>query len=298
MIDLHMHTKYSDGVLTVEEILLEAQRKALQWISITDHNTVAAYHWMKERDVSRLFRGGVVAGVEVNCVYRGSRIELLGYDFEDVALLDDWLKLHFSQEREIAFRTREYDELLSRMQANHVKHNCPAAYDPNGKLPHTVVYHAVKAYEQNRSFLSPQEWDNFSTFFRTATVDQNSPFFIDYSQMLPCAGDVSSAIRESGGKVFLAHVYSYPVVDHLGFVDGLVKDNIVDGIETYYAAFTQEQTEQLLGYCCKKGLLLSGGSDFHGHEARIELGTGLGSLHVPDEILQDWHLANPVVKCF
>ncbi|MDD2625597.1 MAG: PHP domain-containing protein, partial [Bacilli bacterium] len=55
MIDLHIHTYYSDGSSTAKEVLEEANKLSLKYISITDHNVVDAYDELKEINVSNLF---------------------------------------------------------------------------------------------------------------------------------------------------------------------------------------------------------------------------------------------------
>ena len=48
MIDLHIHTNYSDGTDTVEELLKKAEKINLQYISITDHDNCNAYKELEE----------------------------------------------------------------------------------------------------------------------------------------------------------------------------------------------------------------------------------------------------------
>ena len=60
MIDLHMHTKYSDGTDECIEILQKAQEKKLTHISITDHNTVDAYKMLEKIDIQEYFRGNII----------------------------------------------------------------------------------------------------------------------------------------------------------------------------------------------------------------------------------------------
>lgn len=57
MIDLHMHTNYSDGTCTVRELLEEAQKKKLECISITDHDTCLSYDDLRDENIRKLFKG-------------------------------------------------------------------------------------------------------------------------------------------------------------------------------------------------------------------------------------------------
>lgn len=47
MIDLHIHSNFSDGVYSVDEILEIAQKIGCTIISIVDHNTCEAYEYLK-----------------------------------------------------------------------------------------------------------------------------------------------------------------------------------------------------------------------------------------------------------
>lgn len=60
MIDLHMHTTYSDGTDSVTEVLKECERKQLNIISITDHNTAKAYDEIEKMNVTDFFSGKIV----------------------------------------------------------------------------------------------------------------------------------------------------------------------------------------------------------------------------------------------
>ena len=57
MIDLHMHTTYSDGTENVETVLKKSEEKHLEYISITDHNTALAYDELESKDISKFYSG-------------------------------------------------------------------------------------------------------------------------------------------------------------------------------------------------------------------------------------------------
>jgi len=79
MIDLHMHTKYSDGTDSVIEILQKAEAAGLELISITDHDDVSAYFELQNIDVKKYFSGEIIAGTELKTFYDGFILEILGY---------------------------------------------------------------------------------------------------------------------------------------------------------------------------------------------------------------------------
>ena len=89
MIDLHMHTKYSDGSDSVEEILKKAENKKIEVISITDHDSVNAYYELDENPkLKELYSGKIITGIEMMSSYRGVSIEVLGYgiDYKNIKI--------------------------------------------------------------------------------------------------------------------------------------------------------------------------------------------------------------------
>ena len=68
MIDIHMHTIHSDGDKTVEEVLRMCEKRKLEYISITDHNTCKQY----EEDALKkgIFTGNIIKGVEMNAMFK------------------------------------------------------------------------------------------------------------------------------------------------------------------------------------------------------------------------------------
>jgi histidinol phosphatase-like PHP family hydrolase len=87
LIDLHIHTKYSDGTSTVEEILKGAERRGLTTISITDHNTIEAYNHINKINVKGL-KPGVLDGRKY-VYYQSPVFEI---DEKEVVRFDDGLE--------------------------------------------------------------------------------------------------------------------------------------------------------------------------------------------------------------
>lgn len=80
MIDLHTHTKFSDGTDSAKEVLEHAEKKNLDYLSITDHNTCRAYtEELTLLDTTKIFSGKIISGVELNTKVLGIPIEVLGY---------------------------------------------------------------------------------------------------------------------------------------------------------------------------------------------------------------------------
>ena len=75
--DLHMHTKLSDGNLSVEELLALCKRKGLRCISITDHDNLDSYNLAIEP--AKEIGLEIIPGIEISAVWEGKDIHILGY---------------------------------------------------------------------------------------------------------------------------------------------------------------------------------------------------------------------------
>ena len=82
MVDLHLHTTYSDGADSLIEVLKKAEKFKLEYISITDHDTCEGYNELKKMDIKKYFTGKIISGVEIKCAYKKRLIEILGYNVE------------------------------------------------------------------------------------------------------------------------------------------------------------------------------------------------------------------------
>ena len=90
MIDLHVHTNYSDGTWDLKKLLEEAEKAKIEVLSITDHDTVKVYKELEKIDYKKVYSGKILSGVEFNTVYDGVAFHLLAYDF-DYRKLVPWI---------------------------------------------------------------------------------------------------------------------------------------------------------------------------------------------------------------
>ena len=89
MIDLHMHTIYSDGDKTAYEVLKMCEERRLEYISITDHDTC----WQYEDEAlknNKIFSGKIIKGAELHAVFQNRSIEILAYNI-DTNIIEEWI---------------------------------------------------------------------------------------------------------------------------------------------------------------------------------------------------------------
>lgn len=111
MIDLHTHTIFSDGTWTLEEMLTNAENANISMLAITDHDTALPHIKLKEIDIKKFFSGRVIVGGEFNAIFRNTKIELLGYNFNPVQL-QKWIDSTYVKKDEIQGYKEEFLEIL------------------------------------------------------------------------------------------------------------------------------------------------------------------------------------------
>lgn len=287
MIDLHTHTTYSDGTWDVKTLLKNAKENGVELLAITDHDTVKAHLELKENDYSNYFNGKIIPGAEFNCVFNNARIELLGYNF-DVEKMNDWIEKIYNVEKKVPNLMEEFHLLMNACHKNKIKVD-DINYKEGMGWPIDYVYESIKKYPENKKYFSDKEWNDIDHFFRCCTCNIDFPLYIDFSYQTPNAKLVSDEIRKLGGKVFLAHLFTYPLRDYKKYLDSLVENNIIDGVETYYSNFSNEEIIFIENYCKKNNLYMSVGTDCHGNKKPDrKIGIGYGNMNVQIDVVKDW----------
>ncbi|MDD2376450.1 MAG: PHP domain-containing protein [Clostridia bacterium] len=288
MIDLHVHSKYSDGTDDIIDILKKAESKKIKILSITDHENCKIYEKMKDIDISDYYTGKIINGIELKTVIKGVPIELLGYGV-DVAYINKKVSEIYAERSENDFI------IMKRLHKNCLKlgvridDDVIENYDNSYRYATTYLHENITSYEENRKFiLSDKAWGDSTSFYRKYMSNPNSHFYISNHDLLPDCNKIINLIREAGGLVFVPHIYIYGENSNM-ILEELTENYNIDGIECYYSHFTEEQSKYLVNYCNERCLYISGGSDYHGTRKReIKLGIGLGNLNVPDNIIDSW----------
>lgn len=300
-VDMHSHSTHSDGTCSVEEILELAEKRNLAILAITDHNVVDAYEDIKDIRIREKFKGIIVPGCEVTTTYKGEIIEVLGYkiNFEEFRekLAENTLTDRDRRLRKYKVSCMTVDTLTKlgvKFRDNfgdEIYRNPRKFYDNRNEAVMDGILREIKNFDENAIFFGGMKnMKNITTkeFVRNMIYNPKSEFYIDQSKIYPTLEKVIQIIHECGGLAFLAHLYVYSdsVAENL---DNIVNEYELDGLETYYTLFTDEQIEFLKEYTKKHNLYKSGGSDFHGERKQShDLGIGRGNLRIPKEIIEEW----------
>ncbi len=290
MIDLHIHTTYSDGTKNVIEILKQAEALKLDTISITDHESCDAHEELKKIDISKYYSGKIITGIELKTKYTNGTIDILGYGIDCTKMKESLKECYKQASREII-----QEKLLKELYEYGKKYNLKLTpmeqlkWDKSREWGSIVFYEEMKSHEENKNKVPEDLWENFTNFNRRYYHSKGKQFYVDTSKYYPTLETITKIIHNAGGLAFVAHIYEYSWMENkIAELKKMIE--LVDGIECYHSIFSEENIETLTNFCKKHKVLMSGGSDYHGsHKPDIELGIGKGNLQIPNSILDNWN---------
>lgn len=286
-----MHTNYSDGTDTILNLLKKAEEKKLEYISITDHDTCRGYSELEKEDIRNAFHGKIIPGIEIKCSYLKRTIEILGYKV-DTNKMNKQIEEFYKDKSRETIQKKYFDLLYAKcteMGLTLTKKE-DIVWNPKNDWASLTIYSDFKKYEANRGKLPADMWEEFTCFTKKYCANPNHILYIDKSKDYPNLSQAIQMVKNAGGLVFLPHLFIYKWVENKeNFINELVENYPIDGIECYYTTFSKEQTKYLLELCNERKLYKSGGSDYHGlNKKKIELGIGYGDLKIPQNIIEEW----------
>lgn len=260
--DLHIHSSFSDGAFTPEELLEIAREKGIRYISITDHDTLNAYDSFRVDDTSSV---RVIPGLEVSTYYKGREIHLLSYfhDPYDRELRDILEKIKTD-------RVDRYDRIMENLR--NLGLELPTDLPPLDSYGRAHIAKMLVSQGYVRSFQ-----DAFDIYLDVDKLAYEKRFKID-------TRDAITLLVHAGGIPVLAHPGEK--LYNLHFEDLLKELKAVGllGIEVYHPAHKKELSNRMYGLARKYGLVITGGSDFHGY--RNGTADILGRFGVNDKLLK------------
>ncbi len=262
-IDLHCHTKLSDGSMGIEELIAIAKRRGLTAISVTDHDTMAS----ATRAVTIGNRHGVkvIHGVEFSTwdSKREQKAHILCY------LCDRPDRLEVLCHRVNDSRKKAAVEMIRKVMRYY-----PITPELITKCAtgSTAIYkqHIMHAL-MDAGYTDSIYGEVYDKLFGKEGVIKTH---VDY----PNVREAIELIHSAGGIAVLAHPHLYHSEELMA---ELVAEGLLDGIEAYHPSCDEEATSSLLAYAGKHNLLVTGGSDFHGMYTDVP--RPIGSVPVPDD---------------
>lgn len=289
MIDMHIHTTYSDGDKTVEEVLKTCEEKKLEYISITDHNTCKQY---EDNALNKnIFTGKIIKGVEMNATFKNKKIEVLGYKIKEPKIIEEWSKKFFSEKVLRNEQEESKRKLLDICDKKGIIYD-EAKIEKDIPLTDYItiyIYKELMRHKENYEILGEYA-KSLDVFIRKGLMNPDSEYYTGSVNIpKPQYTDVIDVIHKAGGLAFLAHPFEYRFNDTINFIKELKKEKELDGIECFHPSANEEERKLLLKYAKKNNLYISGGSDYHGKKKPdIEIGIGRGNLNISKETIKEW----------
>ena len=276
-IDLHMHTKISDGTDTPEEILDRVRNAGIEVFSITDHDSIKSSYLMNDILADRPDMPIYIPGIEFSCKDDEGKYHILGFNYDNTKepireVVDRGHSFRMIKaEARIAGLKTQFGIELPEDEVDGVLH-----LDNPGK-PHIANLLVKHGYSPDMRTAMERYLNNIKT----------KSYYIRPEEAI-------EAILGSGGIPVLAHP-CYGSGDQLILGEEMenrlcrLMDYGLMGVEAYYSGFTDKLRDQMLAFADKYNLYVTAGSDYHGTNKIIEIG---------DNGLEDANKAVPGLRRF
>lgn len=272
IVDLHVHSTESDGTLTPEDLVAEAKKAGLAAFALTDHDTCQGV--CKAMPLAASAGIELIPGIELSTDYHGKEVHIVGLyiDIENEQLLK---------------KTAEYRKCRSERNALMVealrKEGLSITMEELvAENPDCVITRANIArflYEHGQIKSVREAFDRY--------IGDHCKCYV--GRLKVASTDAVRLIKEAGGTAILAHplLYGLSNTNLQKMIDELKLAGL-DGLEAIYSTYTTGEEQQMKRLARENGLLISGGSDFHGStKPDIALGRGRGHLYIPYSILEE-----------
>lgn len=266
-IDLHVHTTYSDGVHTPEEILELAKKAGIKVIALSDHNWP---HNMKEKvALAKKMDMETIEALEVSSIYNGATVHFLGYskDF-NLKVIAEKLEIPLKKYRE---RLEKFVEVVN--TSGIVKVDMEEIDQKFGGYNHDFQAMVIAAPKLG---IRPSE---------VVKLFKGKGYEAGEKNWVMSPKEAIEMIHQAGGIAIWAHSL-HTKRKNAGKLPAFKKllDEFIgyglDGVEVDHPEHTEEDKKILLDLAIKKELLISGGSDFHGLSVHTHRALGKNG---PDE---------------
>lgn len=273
-VDLHTHTTASDGTYTPAELVRCAEECGLSAVAVTDHDTVSglgeAHAASEGLDIE------VISGIEIGAQFDGE-MHILGLFIDPYAAV-----LQGALQELMQWRAERNETMIQRICDMGIKitREDVLAQKQSGDMSSVGRMHMAAAIAANGYAGSPKE-----AFDRYLCKDGAA--YVARKRFLPqrCI----EIIKSSGGYAFLAHPIHLEC-DHgtLCKIIEELKEYGLDGVECYHSSHTYEFSEMCAGICRGCGLMISGGSDFHGaNKPDVKLGQAGEGQYIELDVLAE-----------
>ena len=258
MLDLHIHTTASDGSLTPTQVVQLARKKGFSLIAVTDHDTMGGV--AEALEAGKKYNVDVVPGVEISSGVT-LEVHMLGY-----GMSPDHPVMKAVMEDMRAARVERMERIIENLQ----KMGVPITVEEVEAVAGGAIGRPHIAQVLIAHGLVP----DVRTAFREY-IGVGAKAYVERRKMT--SEQVIANIRDAGGVPVLAHggLLRISEVELNQWIDSMAKKGLM-GLECYHNAHTPQMERLLRAAAERNGLLVTGGSDFHGaSRPDVEMGTGL-----------------------
>lgn len=264
-IDLHIHSNKSDGKLSPTEIIDEAKKNNVKTIAISDHDTLEGYNeelfqYAKNNNIN------LIPAVEISTKINKAGIHILGYNID---INNNKLQTKL---KELRNARHDYLHNVSNKLADL---GYVVDVEELDKIEAVTKAHIseqiVKNKENEQLLLKVFNHIPSKGEFIETIMNENCPAYVKKASITP--KEAADLIRESNGKVILAHPVAYTYEDNLSDTEiiNIINDIQADGIESYYIYVDRTNNkindiQKWNDYAKKLNIISTIGSDFHNYD--------------------------------
>ncbi|MGD1854777.1 MAG: PHP domain-containing protein [Leptolyngbyaceae cyanobacterium] len=263
MLELHCHTTFSDGTLTPQQLVARAVAKGVKALAITDHDTISG--WSEARTAAQSHALEIVPGIELSTTYNERSMHILGF-------YPDPHKLKQPLQERIRGRHRRAQKMVDKLSELGYPIELPTGNTAPGRP------HIAKALLTAGHVTSQQE--AFQRF-----IGDHGPAYVPYEKFTAAEG---IALLKSCGAV---PVWAHPYLFRGGIVEDILPELVqagLMGVEVYHPHHSISEERVLEELCTQYGLVMTGGSDYHGPQSKPKAGdVDLNDLHLSLTLLDD-----------
>ena len=258
--DLHMHTTFSDGKLTPEELIATAKAAGLRYIAITDHDTIDGVAHLYENGLFPNKGIGIIPGIEFSAHHPLREIHILGFNV-DIYYRELADKLNDVTEA----RWTRFSEMIEKLQQ--------LGYNITETEVLTIAgaSSAISRSHIGRVLVKKGYCASIREAF-DAVLKKGQPAYVPHYHLE--VEEIIELIKAAGGTPVLAH-------PKLIGDDAIVRDLCqrgIEGIEVFYPQHDETDVKRYMAMAEEYGLKVSGGSDFHGYPTRYPQKVGIFTI--------------------
>ncbi|KJU72678.1 PHP domain-containing protein [Clostridium baratii] len=243
-VDFHVHTNFSDGLLSPKAVVKRASNNGVSILAITDHDTIDGISEAIEE--SKLHNIKIIPGIELSTNYNGESIHVLGYFKDDSYKEKEFVEFLDKIKNRRIHRAKEMIQKLKDVFNIEIKFEDVIKYGENVVArPHIAKAIIDAGYPYTQDYI----FDNF--------IGKGKPAYIETTKITVKEG--VDLLHKYNAIVFLAH----PILINNSNISDFLQFNF-DGIEGVYFLNSKTQEKELLDFANKNNLLVSAGSDCHG----------------------------------